>query len=104
MSKDIKIKKGLNIPLKGEADKVLGTAERSDTFVIKPTDFKNFIPKLIAKEGEEILAGSTLFFNKEYPDVKVGSPVSGEVVEITRGAKRKILGIKILADKETRYA
>lgn len=104
MSKDIKIKKGLNIPLKGEADKVLGTAQRSDTFVVKPTDFKNFTPKLLVKEGEEVLAGSPLFFNKEYPDVKVGSPVSGEVVEITRGAKRKILGVKILADKETRYA
>ena len=53
MSKDIKIKKGLNIPLKGEADKVLGTAERSSTFVVKPTDFKNFTPKLLVKEGDE---------------------------------------------------
>ena len=104
MSKDIKIKKGLNIPLKGEADKVFGNADRSDTFLVKPTDFKNFTPKLIVKEGAEVLAGSPLFFNKEYPDVKVGSPVSGEVVEIVRGAKRKILGVKILGDKETRYA
>lgn len=103
MSRDIKIKKGLNIPLKGEADRVLGTAERSDTFVVKPTDFKNFKPKLLVKEGQQVLAGSPLFHNKEYPDVKVGSPVSGEVVEITRGAKRKILGITIRADKETRY-
>jgi Na+-transporting NADH:ubiquinone oxidoreductase subunit A len=104
MSKDIKIKKGLNIPIKGEADKVLGTVERSSTFVVKPTDFKNFTPKLLVREGDEVLAGSPLFFNKQYPDVKIGSPVSGEVVEVVRGAKRKILGIKILADKETRYA
>lgn len=104
MSKDIKIKKGLNIPLKGEADRVLGTSERSSTFVVKPTDFKNFIPKLLVKEGAEVLAGEPLFFNKEYPEVKVASPVSGEVVEIIRGAKRKILGVKILADKEIRYA
>lgn len=104
MSKDIKIKKGLNIPLKGEADKVLGTAEKSSIFVVKPTDFKNFTPKLLVKEGDEVFAGSPLFFNKVYPDVKVGSPVSGEVVEVTRGAKRRILGIKILADKETRHA
>ena len=103
MSKDIKINKGLNIPLKGGADRVLGTAERSDIFVVKPTDFKNFTPKLLVKEGDEVLAGSPLFFNKEYPDVKVGSPVSGEVLEVTRGAKRKILGIKIRAEKETRY-
>lgn len=100
MSKDIKIKKGLNIPLKGEADKVFGSASASDTYLVKPTDFKNFIPKLSVKEGEEVLAGSALFFNKEYPEVKVASPVSGEVVEVIRGAKRKILGIKVLADKE----
>lgn len=104
MSKDIKIKKGLNIPLKGEADKVFGNANASDTYVVKPTDFKNFTPKLSVKEGAEVLAGSPLFFNKEYPDVKVGSPVSGEVVEVMRGAKRKILGVKILADKEVRYS
>lgn len=104
MSKDIKIKKGLNIPLKGEADKVFGNAERSDTFVINPTDFKNLNPKLLVKQGDEVLAGSPLFFSKVYPDVKIGSPVSGEVVEVVRGAKRKILGIKILADKETRHA
>lgn len=104
MSKDIRIKKGLNIPLKGEADKVIGNAERSDTFVIKPTDFKNLNPKLVVKAGDEVLAGSPLFYNKDYPDVKIGAPVSGEVIEVTRGAKRKILGVKILADKETRYA
>lgn len=104
MSKDIKIKRGLNIPLKGEADKVFGNANGSDTYLVKPTDFKNFIPKLLVKEGAEVLAGSPLFYNKEYADVKVGSPVSGEVVEVIRGAKRKILGIKILADKEIRYA
>lgn len=104
MSKDIRIKKGLNIPLKGEADKVIANAAGSDTFMVKPTDFKNFTPKLLVKEGAEVLAGSPLFYNKEYEEVKVGSPVSGEVVEVVRGAKRKILGIKILADKETRYA
>lgn len=104
MSKDIKIRRGLNIPLKGEADKVVNNAERSDTFMVKPTDFKNFIPKLLVKEGAEVKAGSPLFYNKEYEEVKVGSPVSGEVVEVIRGAKRKILGIKILADKEIQFA
>lgn len=104
MSKDIRIKKGLNIPLKGEADKVIGSSERSDTFMVKPIDFKNFTPKLLVKEGAEVLAGTPLFYSKDYPEVKVSSPVSGEVVEIVRGAKRKILGIKILGDKETRFA
>ncbi len=103
MPKDIRIRKGLNIPLKGEADKMSGNAEMSDTFVVKPTDFKNFNPKLLVKARDEVLAGSPLFFHKQYPDVKVGSPVSGEVAEIIRGAKRKVLGVRILADKDTRF-
>lgn len=104
MSKDIKIKKGLSIPLKGEADKVIGSAGKSDTYLVKPIDFKNFTPKLLVKEGAEVLAGTPLFYSKDYPEVKVSSPVSGEVVEVIRGAKRKLLGVKILADKEQRYA
>jgi Na+-transporting NADH:ubiquinone oxidoreductase subunit A len=104
MSKDISIKRGLDIPLVGEAEKVTGTAERSDIFLIRPEDFKNLTPKMLVKQGDEVKAGSPLFFSKDYPDLKVGSPVSGEVVEVVRGDKRKILGVKILADKETRYA
>ncbi len=104
MSKDISIKRGLDIPLVGEAEKVTGTAERSDIFLIRPEDFKNLIPKMLVKQGDEVKAGSPLFFSKDHPDLKVGSPVSGEVVEVVRGDKRKILGVKILADKETRYA
>lgn len=104
MSNDISIKRGLDIPLLGEAEKVTATAPRSETFQIAPSDFKNLIPKMIVKQGDEVLAGSPLFFSKEYPDLKVASPVSGEVVEVIRGDKRKIMGVRILADKETRHA
>lgn len=100
---NIKIKKGLNIPIDGQADKVFGTATATDTVVVKPTDFKGLIPKLILKEGAEVKAGTPIFFSKNDPDVKIASPVSGEIAEIVRGAKRKIMGIKIVADKEIRY-
>jgi Na+-transporting NADH:ubiquinone oxidoreductase subunit NqrA len=53
MSKDIKIKKGLTIRLKGEADKSLSNAPRSRTFAIRPSDFHLFTPKLVKKEGEK---------------------------------------------------
>lgn len=104
MSKDISIKRGLDIPLVGEAEKVTASAPRSETIVINPADFKNLTPKMLVKQGDEVLAGSPIFFSKDYPELKVGSPVSGEVVEVVRGDKRKILGVKILADKEIRYA
>lgn len=103
MSKDIRIRKGVDIKLKGTAEKIYANTPQSETFAVKPTDFVGVMPKLIAREGDEVKAGSPLFYSKDNDKVKFPSPVSGEVVEIVRGEKRKILEIKILADKEIKY-
>ncbi|MBT8266988.1 MAG: Na(+)-translocating NADH-quinone reductase subunit A [Bacteroidia bacterium] len=103
MSNDIQIKKGLNIKLKGEADKSVEQAIISNYCTLRPEDFHNVIPKLIAKEGTKIKAGETVFYDKSNEDIKFASPVSGEVIEIVRGPKRRIDAVKIQADKEQRY-
>ena len=103
MSNDIKIKKGLNIKLKGAAEKVTENAIVSNTYNVRPEDFHSVIPKLSVKVGEKVKAGQALFFNKNNENVKFASPVSGEVVEIARGEKRRILSVKIQADKEQSY-
>lgn len=103
MSSDIRIRKGLNIHLEGEAEKILATADPAETVAVSPDDFVGLIPKLLVKQGDEIQAGSPLFFDKQRPEIVFTSPASGEVVEIVRGEKRKILEVKILADKETRH-
>ena len=103
MSKDIRIKKGLDIKLKGAAEKLYAQIDPPDTVAIKPTDFHGVVPKLLVKTGDEVKAGSPLFYDKDNERVKFVAPVSGEVVEINRGAKRKILEVKILADKENSY-
>lgn len=103
MSNDIRIKKGLDIKLKGVAEKVKENAILSNFYTIKPDDFHNVIPKLIAKEGAKIKAGETIFYDKSNEAIKFVSPVSGEIIEISRGAKRKILAIKIQADKAQTY-
>ena len=99
----IKIKKGLDIKLEGEADKVLTALPLQETFALKPSNFTGITPKLLVKEGDEVKAGTPLFYDKDNEVIKFCSPVSGEVVEIVRGEKRKILEVKILADKETNY-
>ncbi len=104
MSKDIRIRKGLDINLVGEAEKVTANATRSNVFAIKPDDFHGIVPKVIAKQGTEVKAGEPLFHSKTNEKMLFPSPVSGEVVEIVRGAKRKILAFKILGDKEQKYA
>lgn len=103
MSKDIRIKKGLDIKLVGEAEKVTENAIVSNFYSIRPEDFHSIIPKLIAKEGTRVKAGETLFYNKDHEAMKFVSPVSGEVTEVVRGPRRRIDAIKITADKEQTY-
>lgn len=103
MSNDIKITKGLDIKLKGEAEKTIEKAIISNFYTLRPEDFHGVIPKLIAKEGAKVKAGEPIFYDKSDESVKFVSPVSGEVIDIPRGEKRKILAIKIQADKEQTF-
>ena len=100
MSIDIKIRKGLNLRLKGAPSNTLKTAPTSTCFAINPTDFHGVFPKLVCKVGASVQAGQPLFFSKYQDSVQFVSPVSGTVKEIKRGAKRKVLEIVVVADKK----
>ncbi|MFT6826619.1 MAG: Na+-transporting NADH:ubiquinone oxidoreductase subunit A, partial [Patiriisocius sp.] len=99
MSKDIRIKKGLNINLVGAAEQTTSKAVFSNVYAIQLSDFHGITPKMIVKQGAEVKAGEPLFYNKNIEDMLFVSPVSGELVEIERGDRRRILTLKILADK-----
>ncbi len=98
MSKVIKIRKGLNIKLKGKAEKVLVKAGMSDVYAVKPTDFPGLIPKMLVKEGDAVKAGTPLFMDKNRPEVLFASPVSGTVEAVVRGEKRRILEVTVRND------
>jgi Na+-transporting NADH:ubiquinone oxidoreductase subunit A len=102
MSKVYKVTKGLDIKLEGVADKVYESAT-PETYALKPTDFHGIFPKLIHREGDEVKAGTPILYDKYNEHARFASPVSGEIVEVKRGAKRKMLEVKILADKELKY-
>ena len=99
MSKDIRIKKGLNIKLVGAAEKDISKASLSNAYVINLQDFHGVNPKMLKKEGAEVKAGEALFYNKNHENMLFVSPVSGTLVEIKRGERRSILALKITADK-----
>jgi Na(+)-translocating NADH:ubiquinone oxidoreductase A subunit len=98
MSKDIRIKKGLDLKLKGEAEKSVSDVARSKVYAIKPSDFHGVIPKMVVKEGASVKAGEVVFYSKNDEAVKFVSPVSGTIQEIKRGEKRVILEILIGRD------
>lgn len=104
MSQTIKLKKGFDINLAGKAEQKILKVEQPETFAIKPTDFHGISrPKLMVQVGDNVKSGSPLMHDKTMESVILSSPVSGEVVEIVRGEKRKILAVKILGDKEIDY-
>ena len=103
MSKDIRIKKGLNINLVGAAEQTTSKAVLSNVYAIHLQDFYGITPKMLVKQGAEVKAGEALFYNKNREDMLFVSPVGGELIEIERGARRKILMLKILADKTQEY-
>ena len=103
MSKQIRLKKGLNIHLLGDADKVYASTKPSKKYVVKPTDFHSLNPKLCVKVGDRVKAGTPLFFDKYNEKINFCSPVSGELTDIVRGDKRKILEVVIQADSEISY-
>ncbi|MDD5507950.1 MAG: NADH:ubiquinone reductase (Na(+)-transporting) subunit A, partial [Bacteroidales bacterium] len=102
MPKTIRIRKGLDIKLLGEASKTV--AEKATKyFALKPTDFRGIIPKLDVQEGDRVKAGSVLFHDKNNERLVFTSPVSGSVVQILRGAKRVIQEICIEHEGEMEY-
>ena len=104
MSETIKLKRGFDINLVGKAELTLAESSQPETFAIKPDDYKGVQrPKLLVNEGDSVKAGTPIFFDKKNDKVMYSAPVSGEIAEIKRGDKRKILEIRILADKEVQY-
>jgi len=95
-----KSRKGLNINLKGKAEKIFVKAELADHYAVKPVDFHQVIPKLEIREGDEVKAGSVLFHDKGNPAIKFTSPVSGVVSAISRGERRIINEIVIKTSGE----
>lgn len=98
MSEAIRIRKGLDIKLKGKADKIFVKAPRSKTYAVKPVDFHSLTPKIVTKPCVEVKVGTTIFYDKYRPEIKFTSPVSGIVQTIVRGERRRIIEVVIEDD------
>lgn len=103
MSKVIKLKRGLDIRLVGEAQRTRVEMPLYSTYAVVPDSFPGITPKLLVAEGGKVKAGTPLFFDKARPQILFTSPVSGTVSAIRRGEKRRILSVVIDADPTMEY-
>lgn len=100
MANVIKLRKGLDINLQGKAEEKRIELKSNGQYALVPDDFEGVVPKVVVKEGDKVKAGDALFVNKQYPEVKFASPVSGTVREVVRGERRKVLCIRVEADAQ----
>jgi len=103
MANVIKLHKGLNINLKGKPAQELFNVKEAAIYGLVPADFHGVTPKVVVKEQESVKAGDALFVDKNHPEVKFVSPVSGVITAVTRGERRKVLSITVAAAKEQEY-
>ena len=103
MANVIKLRKGLDINLKGKAN--FETIRRIDSseIALVPDSFGGVTPKVIVREGDCVKAGDALFVDKKYPEMKFASPISGIVKAVVRGDRRKVLYVKVKADETQQF-
>jgi len=89
MANVIKLRKGLNIHLKGTAAQTKRVVGACAEYVVRPDTFEGVVPKLVVHEGDRVEVGDVLFVDKNFPEVRFASPVSGTVKAVERGERRK---------------
>ncbi len=103
MANVITIKKGLDINLKGKASETMLNTGKSASYAIVPDYYTGILPKVLVRPGDKVKAGSALMVDKNRPEIKFVSPVSGEVAAVNRGEKRKVLSIVVTPDAQIEY-
>ena len=98
MANVIKLRKGLDVNLKGKASLETMQVKVEGCFALVPDDFYGMKPKVVVKEGDAVKVGDALFVDKNHPEVKFVSPVSGTVALVERGERRKVMSVRVDAD------
>ena len=103
MANVIKLRKGLDVNLKGKAAKEEFQVKKPAVYALVPDDFTGMKPKVVVKENDVVKVGDSLFVDKNHPEIKFVSPVSGRVTMVERGDRRKVLSVRVEADAEQQY-
>ena len=98
MHRVVKISKGLNINLKGAPVAEMTSVNAAKLYALMPADFTRVTPKVVVKPEDAVKAGDPLFVDKANPELQFVSPVSGKVVAVNRGERRRVLSVVVESD------
>jgi len=94
----VRIRKGLNIPIAGAPEQRIADANPVDWVALVARDYRGLRPRLLVGIGDRVRLGQALFKDKDDPDVTFTSPGCGEVVAIHRGERRSLQSVVIRLD------
>ena len=98
MHRVVKISKGLNNNLKGAPVAEMTSVKAAKLYALMPADFTRVTPKVVVKPEDSVKAGDPLFVDKANPELQFVSPVSGKVVAVNRGERRRVLSVVVESD------
>jgi Na+-transporting NADH:ubiquinone oxidoreductase subunit A len=91
----IKIKKGLDLPIKGAPQQQIQDGPAVTRVAILGEEYVGMRPTMHVHVGDKVKKGQVLFEDKKNPGVMFTAPAAGEVVEVNRGAKRVLQSVVI---------
>ena len=91
----IKIKKGLDLPIKGAPEQKISDGNTATRVAILGEEYVGMRPTMHIQVGDKVKKGQLLFEDKKNPGVKFTAPAAGEVVEVNRGAKRVLQSVVV---------
>jgi Na+-transporting NADH:ubiquinone oxidoreductase subunit A len=96
---EITIKKGLDLRITGAVSSNESPRNTSaEEVAVTPDDYPGFLTKVDVKAGDKVSSGDALMHHKDAIAVKLVSPVSGSVVDVVRGERRRVLRVIVKAD------
>ena len=94
----IRIKRGLDLPLKGEPGQGIQEGPRIRNVALIGFDYHGLKPTMAVQVGDKVKLGQLLFSDKKTPGVRYTAPAAGTVEAINRGAKRVFQSLVIEVD------
>ncbi len=94
------IKKGLDVPIKGQPIQTIKPAAPVKRVGLLGGDYIGMRPTMAVGVGDRVKLGQVLLEDKKNPGVVYTSPGAGQVTEINRGEKRRFESLVIELDGE----
>lgn len=99
MVSQIKIKKGLDIPIAGSPEQVIASGCSLQTVALLGTDYIGLRPRLLVEPGQVVGLGEPLFLDKRDSAVQFTAPGTGRVLAVNRGRRRALQSVVIELDE-----